>query len=110
MDFSKKKHPLIEGKKLTKVEEKEMEKEIKNWELENKKRVEIFLKIKTQVKGKGKQKPYPLFLYTEDERLPKWHCHNGFPLQLGWPQKLNGVAIDLFCTGVIGHQGCMFLS
>ena len=25
-------------------------------------------------------------------------------------QKSNGVATDLFCTGVIGHPGCMFLN
>ena len=37
-------------------------------------------------------------------------CHNGFPLRLGRPQKLNGVATDLFCTGVIGHLGHMFLN
>ena len=24
--------------------------------------------------------------------------------------KINGVATDLFCTGVIGHPGCMFLN
>ena len=24
--------------------------------------------------------------------------------------KINGVATDLFCTGVIGHPECMFLS
>ena len=24
--------------------------------------------------------------------------------------KINGVVIDLFCTGVIGHPRCMFLS
>ena len=24
--------------------------------------------------------------------------------------KTNGVATDLFCTGVIGHPGCMFLT
>ena len=24
--------------------------------------------------------------------------------------KINGVATDLFCTGVIGHLGCMFLN
>ena len=29
---------------------------------------------------------------------------------LDWPQKLNGVATDLFCTGVIGHPGHMFLN
>ena len=37
-------------------------------------------------------------------------CHNGFPPRLGGPQKQNGVAIDLFCTGVIGHPECMFLN
>ena len=36
-------------------------------------------------------------------------CHNGFPPRLGRPQKY-GVAIDLFCTGVIGHPGHMFLN
>ena len=35
-------------------------------------------------------------------------CHNGFPPRLGRPQKY-GVATDLFCTGVIGHPGHMFL-
>ena len=24
--------------------------------------------------------------------------------------KINEVATDLFCTGVIGHSGCMFLN
>ena len=28
---------------------------------------------------------------------------NGFPLRLERPQNNNGVATDLFCTGVIGH-------
>ena len=32
-------------------------------------------------------------------------CHNDFPPRLGRPQQLNEVAIDLFCTGVIGHPG-----
>ena len=36
------------------------------------------------------------------------YCHNGFPPRLGGSQKLNGVATDLFCTGVIGHLGYMF--
>ena len=36
-------------------------------------------------------------------------CHNGFPPRLGRPQKY-GVATDLFCTGVIGHPGHMFLN
>ena len=37
------------------------------------------------------------------------YCHNGFPPRLGRPQKY-GVATDLFCTGVIGHPGHMFLN
>ena len=37
-------------------------------------------------------------------------CHNGFPPRLGRPQKLNGVATDLLCTGVIGHPRHMFLN
>ena len=36
-------------------------------------------------------------------------CHNGFPPRLGRPQKY-GVATDLFCTGVIGHPGHVFLN
>ena len=35
--------------------------------------------------------------------------HNGFPLDLG-DLKTNGAATDLFCTGVIGHPGCMLLN
>ena len=35
--------------------------------------------------------------------------YNGFPLDLD-DHKINGVATDLFCTGVIGHPGCMFLN
>ena len=37
-------------------------------------------------------------------------CHNGFPLDLGDYKNKNGVATDLFCTGVIGHPGQMFLN
>ena len=29
---------------------------------------------------------------------------------LNGPKNKNGVAIDLFCTGVIGHPECMFLN
>ena len=35
-------------------------------------------------------------------------CHNGFPLDLDDHKNKNGVAIDLFYTGVIGHLGYMF--
>ena len=31
------------------------------------------------------------------------HCHNGFPLDLDDHENKKGVAIDLFCTGVISH-------
>ena len=37
-------------------------------------------------------------------------CHNGFPLELDDHKHKNGVAIDLFCTGVIGHPGSLFLN
>ena len=37
-------------------------------------------------------------------------CHNGFPLDLGDHKNKNGVATDLFCTGVIGHPIGMFLN
>ena len=37
-------------------------------------------------------------------------CHNGFPLDLEDHKHKNGVATDLFCTGVIGHPGHMFLN
>ena len=38
------------------------------------------------------------------------HCHNGFPLDLDDHKHKNGVATDLFCTGVIGHPGHVFLN
>ena len=38
------------------------------------------------------------------------NCHNGFPLDLDDHKNKNGVATDLFCTGVIGHPGSMFLN
>ena len=46
--------------------------------------------------------------------MPYWKqinliCHNGFPPRLGRPQKYE-VATDLFCTGVIGHPGHVFLN
>ena len=34
-------------------------------------------------------------------------CHNSFSFDLD-DHKINGVATDLFCTGVIGHLGHMF--
>ena len=38
-------------------------------------------------------------------------CHNDFPLRLGGLPKIkNGVATDLFCTGVIGHPRYIFLN
>ena len=37
-------------------------------------------------------------------------CHNGFPLDLDDHKYKNRVAIDLFCTGVIGYSGSMFLN
>ena len=37
-------------------------------------------------------------------------CHNGFPLDLDDHKNQNGVATDLFCTGVIGHPRHIFLS
>ena len=37
-------------------------------------------------------------------------CHNSFPLDLDDHKNQNGVATDLFCTGVIGHPGLMFLN
>ena len=37
-------------------------------------------------------------------------CHNGFSLNLDDHKYKNEIAIDLFCTGVIGHPRCMFLS
>ena len=48
-------------------------------------------------------------LFDDFEKL---RCHNGFSLRLGVTTKIkyNGVAIDLFCTGVIGHPGHMFLN
>ena len=38
------------------------------------------------------------------------YCHNGFPLDLDDHKNKNGVATDLFYTGVIGHLGYMFLN
>ena len=35
-------------------------------------------------------------------------CHNRFPLDLDDHKHKNGVATDLFYTGVIGHPGSMF--
>ena len=37
-------------------------------------------------------------------------CHNGFSFELEDHKNKNGVAIDLFCTGVIGHPGHVFLN
>ena len=37
-------------------------------------------------------------------------CHNSFSLDSGDHKHKNGVATDLFCTGVIGHPGPMFLN
>ena len=37
-------------------------------------------------------------------------CHNGFPLDLEDHKTRYGVATDLFCSGVIGHPGHMFLN
>ena len=36
--------------------------------------------------------------------------HNGFSLDLNDHKHKNGVTTDLFCTGVIGHPGHMFLN
>ena len=50
--------------------------------------------------------------YWPNSLSPQWSrqiCHNGFPPRLGRPRKY-GVATDLFCTGVIGHPGHMFLN
>ena len=44
-----------------------------------------------------------------NHKFIKYYCHNGFPSQLG-RLKTNGVVTDLFCTGVIGHPGHMFLN
>ena len=38
------------------------------------------------------------------------YCHNGFPLDLDDHKNKNRVVTDLFCTGVIGHLGHMFLN
>ena len=35
-------------------------------------------------------------------------CHNDFSLDLDDHKNVNGVAIDLFCTDVIGHPRYMF--
>ena len=37
-------------------------------------------------------------------------CHNGFSLDLENHKNKNVVVTDLFCTGVIGHPGYVFLS
>ena len=49
---------------------------------------------------------------TPSQRLFKnyTNCHNGFPLDLNDHENKNGVATDLFCTGVIGHPGHVFLN
>ena len=39
-----------------------------------------------------------------------WYYYNGFPLDLEDHKNKNEVATDLFCTGVIGHPGHMFLN
>ena len=61
----------------------------------------MLLKIKEEVKKQFDAG----FLEVE-----KYLCHNGFPPRLGWSQKLNGVATDLFCIGVIGHLEYNFLN
>ena len=37
-------------------------------------------------------------------------CHNGFPLDLEDHKHKNGVATNIFCTGVIGHPDYVFLN
>ena len=50
------------------------------------------------------------FGFLRNEMMKNDDCHNGFPPRLGrLPKIKNGVATDLFCTGVIGHPGSMFL-
>ena len=58
------------------------------------------------------QKPHNLNKFVYINRVGIYiygKCHNGFPPRLGRPQKY-GIATDLFCTGVIGHPGHMFLN
>ena len=49
-----------------------------------------------------------LTLSTSPVESPSYH--NGFPLDLDDHKNQNGVAADLFCTGVIGHPRHMFLN
>ena len=49
-------------------------------------------------------------IVQEKEDSTSWElCHNDFPLDLD-DHKNNGVVIDLFCTGVIGHPVGMILN
>ena len=51
------------------------------------------------------------FYLLYDEYIKFYGCHNGFPSRLGTTTKnKNGVAIDLFYTGVIGQPGFIFLN
>ena len=53
---------------------------------------------------------FNLLCYLVAFQITKCSCHNGFSLDLDNHKKLNEVATDLFCTGVIGHPGSMFLN
>ena len=50
--------------------------------------------------------------YWADSQNPQWSRQAVITVSRStWnTTKINGVAIDLFCTGVIGHPRCMFLS
>ena len=50
--------------------------------------------------------------YWPDSLIPQWSRQAIITVSRStWmTTKINGVAIDLFCTGVIGHLECMFLS
>ena len=50
--------------------------------------------------------------YWPDSHIPQWSCQVVITVSLStWMStKINGVATDLFCKGVIGHPGHVFLN
>ena len=47
---------------------------------------------------------------AQSKEIKRSMCHNGFSLDLDDYKNKNGVPIDLFCTGVIGHPEDMLLN
>ena len=49
--------------------------------------------------------------YWPDSKIPQWSRQAVITVirhDLDDPKHKNGVTTDLFCTGVIGHPGCIF--